>query len=476
MIDGGELDIGSLDISSKGIYDDAVKFEKRVERPCPDNDFNVTNRRYFLTVDQTQRPVDLGRAFIKITGQICKLTAAGARIGMDTVDTAGGLERIYSAWIYNAFSRISLSLGGTTIETVDHPAATMEMKKCLYMPWYSQVKGTYQSCGLFERDLGTDPAAGSVCGSFSYTTFTQCLNNDGKYEVMIPLGLLFESIKTLPFIPRKMFPQIALDRNPTYCTGIVSNLYTDVDAYNAADKKGRHYNLIDELSIVYHEYQMATPEYERYVNEQYNKNIVLTYRKWSCQSMNYNTKEFNTKLPLVPSKQGNCALVMGWYADVVAPTTRSKNAAGYLHDRLDLSDIRVSYGPTSIYPLSRLDDCKQEGIPRVQDYGIVGDTDNYPAYGNNIKRLYEMYKDSLNLFYNDESLAMPYPIFRDRHPYAVFDMSKFQMGGDETSVQMINASIRHMNGIQRNMICWLLSSEILVWDPIKECVVAMGSA
>lgn len=249
--------LGQFNIDSGQHTEHYTRSEKWVFSNCMENNLNTEYRVYDLNFLETPRSIDIGRAFIRIKGSIISKNADGTEVTYTTLttDADGRTEIFNSGWIYSAFQRANLLIGGREIETNNELAMTMEMKSTLGCIRQSLVDGIYSSACLWDHNEGDTFDAGKNVAVESVMNHTECLNPDGSYEFLIPLKMLFETIKTLPCIYKQLFPTISLMRSNTDCVGITSSQNIE-GPYNALTHEGCLYNKIKELGLWYPEYEM----------------------------------------------------------------------------------------------------------------------------------------------------------------------------------------------------------------------------
>lgn len=454
--DLGRFDIENVAIPSNGV----VKHLIETHNICTDVDLNTNHRVYELRFEETTRPIDIRSSYIRLEGKV-GATEEGVFKGINQFVPAGDMQTILSpGWIYNAFEEMALLIDNQGIETVREPRATMMMKAHLQHDWEGLTSDVYASSCLFDREMGVTYDDVAKPGVYSKANRTHMINADGTFEFMIPLALIFETIRTLPAHYMHLLPVIQLKRAAATSVGIFVSNDGDNDS---ADKTLIPEINFSKIELVYNEIVFNDGIDSRRVEQQYYAPSIVSihHRKWDSQTITYDTGRLNTKLTLTPSKHGNSAMIIAWYQDY-PPAQLAILDCGYQQERLKISSVEASYGGVKVCNYQRLDD---DATNSPNTYSEFDEGEGALPYCPNVKRVYEDFKKNLSLTYSDSSLAMDYETFRLRHPYIFVDMSKFNLGGDGEVARMLHISVNHNLTKKYKMIVWLLSNEVTILNP-----------
>jgi len=465
---GEENALGAFNPNINIKNDNRIRTERIIKVACEDDLLNQTNRVYEVKCQPTPDPIDLGRAVLQIKGRVVVMNG-DTEVKLSTL-TEGASKYIlfYSGWIYSAFSKAALVFENTEIETIRDLQATMEMKKLMYLPHQALVEGQYINQCAWDHDVGDVKEEDKVCGQYSKYNMTHCVNADGTFLFEIPLSFMFETIKSLPAIYKKIFPKITLDRTNTECVGIYSPMNT---TDYVANTSGKFQMKLSNINLIYPTYQFSDPTYERMVDEQYTKNALIIYhKKFESQEIRYKESVFKTRLQLAPSKHGNNALILAWYSPTISPLERSKTNASYFQLPLNIQSIDIRYGPITVFNFNNLND------KYIADYVVKDEIGNDVCTQNlciTSKRLYMEYIKNLTKFYSCEDMAISYEQFIKTNPFIVVDMSNFRL--TEDAARMIDLAVIHSgNAGNYCMMAWLMTNSITVYNPINMSVSVTG--
>lgn len=514
--------------SMKGVIDADVQQVFHISAPCTEdsNSFNLQGRQLKLEFRRTTRPIDLAKAYIRISGKIegeGGLPINGPRFDNYDAGPANVANRAYikvfSSMIYESFARATLEINGTVVEDIQNLSLFTEMRKA-FMDQDALKLGRYESACLFSSPSGTVfptvrdktqiiSAHSTSPGVYSADTRSHLLAADGTYDFWVPLSFLFETFASFGPIYSQLSPVIKLERTNKLCTGIMWSGYTDaafnVTGAGTVNPLGRLTNTISNLSLEYDEYDPSLA-IEKPIMMQYASGSAVTMpcRKWSSTMITYRGKSLNTEITLSSSVHGSIMLCMIPIVDVQSQQVRSANAKGYLPERLSIDSIRVSYGrhmacitgdlaaKKTVLGAPALNDPTFK-IRRDYEHGVIQTLNaqgtattlaaNAPeTYWNQscltTSPLYQNYVEACTFLGGRECAAMTFQDWRDKFPVICVDLSKYVFCKEEITRQLTLNLTHADDGVNdastRKMFVALLSANVINYDPISRSVQYSG--